>query len=123
MLLLDGREAADTGPHDSADLVSIAVVHHKPGVLHGLIGGDKGELREPIHPARVLLADDGRGVETAHFTGETRRQSRRIEERDGIDAALAGGYVGPELRDGVAERRDGAEAGDDDAPLKAHAVC
>src|SRR5690606_15441865 len=57
------------------------------------------------------------------LAGEPGGQLARVVPRDGADPAAPGGGRGPELVHGAADRRDGADAGDVHATLRAGGTC
>ena len=74
-------------------------------------------LHEEVHAPRFLGGHVLRDVEIGNAPGDRARETRRVEAGDRADAALACERTGPAALDGVAERRDHAETGDDDASL------
>src|SRR3954470_17351841 len=77
-----------------------------------------GKLSEAICPAKFLCVGKSRQrIEIFNFSGDLAIVRRGVEMRDFIDAALAGDEVLPELSNGMAERRDDAQTGDDDSAI------
>ena len=115
-----GVDAADPGADDAAGppgkrLVADRVL--EAGVAHRL--GDRGPrvVDVAIVAAHFLLRHHRVGVEALDLARDLAGHLRRIEAGDPRDAAPAVDEPVPEGRHVVADRREGAHAGDDDAAL------
>ncbi len=113
--VLDHRQAADAGTDDDADALGVLLGDRQAAVVEGLDARGDAVMDERIHVARFLRRDVLLDVEALDLAGDATGQRRRVEARDRVDARPAGEDVGPRFGDRVADRRDDAEAGDDDA--------
>src|SRR5262249_23625122 len=87
-------------------------------IVHGKLRRGDRVLDEGVHLLDVLLLDEAQRVEPFDFTGDARRELRRIELRDGCDAAAAGAERVPFRLGSYAERRHQADPCDDDSPVQ-----
>ena len=90
-----------------------------PRLVHRLARRDQPELDVAIDPPDVLAVEDGRRIEVAHLAAHLRIEAGRVEGLDPADPGAPGEETLPRRGDVVAERADGAHAGDDDA-ARAH---
>ena len=72
-------------------------------------------MDERVHMARFLGGNVVLDVEALHLAREARGEGRCVELRDGGDAGLARDQIGPAVGDGIADGRDDAKTGNDDA--------
>jgi hypothetical protein len=83
------------------------------------MSGNDGELCKPIGAPNVFGRREGRSwIEILNFGGDLAVVSGGVEQRDFVDAALAGEEILPEFGGAVAERRDDAQAGDDHSAIR-----
>ena len=116
--VLQRFEAADAGAPNHAYAVFIDTFE-QPGVGHGLGGGHHRKLREQVHLLDLFAVEVVIGVVALHLTREAGLELGGIEAGDGGGAARAGAQALPVSGDGIAKRRNGAEARDNNA-LKSH---
>jgi hypothetical protein len=123
VLLLADVDAAATAADDDP---GPRRAHAEPGIVPGFAAGDHAEERGARVALRVgarlpalrgLAVEGERGshVHGRHGRRDLRRVARHIELRDGARAAHAARDMVPETLTADAERRDDADAGDDDA--------
>src|SRR5690606_9426599 len=115
--LLDAAHAADAGADQGADALGVLLGHLQAGVLHGLEAGSQAIVDEGVHLLDVLRRQEGLRVEIAHFAGDAGGIGRGIGVGDRADAAAAGLDAVPGSGQGVADGRDDAHTGDDDATM------
>jgi hypothetical protein len=94
----------------------------RPGIGHRHVRRRQAVVDEGIHPLGVLGRQPGLRVEVAHFTSDVRGVVGGVEVGDLADAGTAIGDRFPGAVEGIADGRDDAHAGDDDATL-AHDDC
>ena len=126
----DGAQAAYAGPHDDAGAFLVLVRLGMPiGVVQSLVGRCDAEQDEVVDPLAFLGRHDGVGIKAAGDVGpapaatvHARNLARDgaaeafgIEGRDLSDAGTALEDAFPAQIDPVAQGRDKAETGDDDA--------
>ena len=87
------------------------------GVVQRLEAGGQAVVDEGVHLLDVLRRQEGLRIEIAHFTGDAGGVGRGIEVGDLADAAAAGLDAFPGRGQGIADGRDDAHAGDDDATM------
>ena len=93
-----------------------------PASTQRFVGRGDGEENVAIHPARLLQRHKGGRVEAAHLAGYPHRKLAGVERLDEADAATSGD-CGLPGRGGIeADRGDGSEPCDDDAPHEAQSV-
>src|SRR5262249_2790589 len=87
----------------------------EPGVVERLARRDEPELDVAVGPPDLLAVQDAGRVEVLDGGGDPAVEPRRVERADGRDARPAGDEPRPRGAHVLAERREGAHAGDDDA--------
>src|SRR5688572_28935320 len=102
MILLDGADAPDTGPHRDAEAMRVRFVDRKTGVLHRLHRRSDAVVHERVGLARFFRLEVSADVEVADRAGETRRERAGIEVLDGTDSADAVADVVPALGNRIA---------------------
>jgi hypothetical protein len=120
-LALQRSDAADAGADEHADTVAVFVRDFKAAVVHRLLGGGDGELREAIHLASFFFVAPLMGIEVLDLGPKRDGIARSIKEGEGRDAALPGKDGLPTLFRPMRHRGDGPEAGDDHSP--GHTLC
>src|SRR4029079_7317955 len=88
----------------------------KAGVDERLVGAHEGELDVAVGPPPLLAVEDVGRVEVLDLGGDSDRQAGGVEAGDRGDAGPPGEEPGPGRGHVVADRRQRAHAGDDDAP-------
>lgn len=118
MLVLGGPQPANAGADENAHFVPVGLLEVEPRVLEGLPAGVDAEMAEAVGAANLLRAgESGSGVEIPNFSGDLAVVAIDIEQRDAIDAALAGEDVLPKGGGVVAEGRDDSQPSDDDTTV------
>src|SRR5690606_29086302 len=113
--VLDRMNAADARADHDADARRVFVIDFEARVLDRLHGSGNAVMDERIHAARFLRGDVLLDVEVANLAGKPGREVAGIEMRDRPNAALAGPDVRPGFIDRIADGRNDAETGNDDA--------
>ncbi len=88
-----------------------------PGILQCLDAGGHAEMDEGIHVAAFLAGQVVLDDEVLHFARETGRKLRCVELGDVGDARLARQGCFPRVGNGIADRGDATQAGDDDTTV------
>ena len=101
-------DAATAGIDDDRDLVAVGVGDLEARVGDRLSGGSDGDLAESAHAPRLLEVHPGRRIEALDLRCDLDLLRGGVVGGDAGDAAHAGGQVGPEGVDVVADGRDGA---------------
>ena len=109
------RKPADSGRDRGADPVGLPL-DLEAGVGDRLPGRREDQVREAVHPPRLLAVDPLGRVEVLHLAGEVDRVVAVVELRDLARAGLACEQARPRRLDVEPERRHCAQPGDDDAP-------
>ena len=115
MRLLDQRQAADAGADVDADALGIGFGDFETRVADRLDAGGHAELDEDIHAARFLGVEILLNVEILHLACHVRGERCGIETGNPGDSGATGNQVIPGFRDGIADRGDDTQAGDDNA--------
>ena len=106
-------------PHEAANALGLLfaerVVRGQPCVAHGLNGGGQTVVDERIHVAGVLGREIVLDLETLHFAREPAGKGGRIKLGDVGNAGAPRKHVAPGFPDGVTDRADEAEPGDDNS--------
>src|SRR5205807_4487859 len=113
-------DSADAGRDGRADPIAL-VCDVDAGVGLRLARGRHDDLREAVHPPRLLPVDPVARVEILELAREVDGVVGVVETGDLTRAGFAREQVRPRRIDVVADRRDSAETGDDD-PAPAVAV-
>src|SRR5450759_1192208 len=113
-LLGQGPDAADARPDDDAGPFGQLPfqVPGQAGLVHCLVGSHESELDVAVVATLILAIENGRRVEVLDLSRDPGRQARWIELGDGADTGLAGNQARPGGWHVVAERAEGAHAGD-----------
>ena len=121
LLLGEGDPAERTAEVDPDPLRADPVVRsgRQAGVREGLPARDEAELAEPVELSGGLRVHVVERVEVVDLGRDLRPERRRIEPVDPADRRTAGPQPGPEGLDPGADRRDQADAGDPDPPVRA----
>ena len=117
--VLGVRETAVAVAEEDAGAREVFVVEAEAGVGDGLFGGRDGKLREAGHPPRFFVVDVVRWFEALHLGVDVDWVAAAIELRDGDNTGAAFDASLPEVLHRQAQRRDGAEARDNDAVILA----
>ena len=112
--LLERLQAADARRDRGADPVGL-LLDLEPGVGDRLPRRREDQVREAVHPPRLLAVDPVRRVEALHLAGEVHGIVGVVEGRDLARAGLAREQARPRRLDVEPERRHRAQPGDDDA--------
>src|SRR5947209_7559581 len=112
-LLHDPDEAADRRAEDDAHARGIEAV--QPGIGDGLLRRRERKQDVAIELAHLLRRGGAARVEVLHLGGDPHGKAAWVERADEVDPALAGERRAPRRARVVPDRRDGAEARDDDA--------
>jgi len=113
VLLEDAGHAADSGAEDDPDARGIEAV--QPRVLHRLAPGAEGEQHVALELADLFRRGDLGRVEVLDLRRDPHGQPLGVERADPVDSAPPGDGGLPGGPSVVAERRDGAKAGDSDS--------
>ena len=116
VLLFEGFNSADAAADQNAAAIGVFLGKIDGGIFHGLRRGGNAELAEAIKPARLARVDAVFGdVKLRAFAAEAHRIFAGVPAGDGLDAALAGAEIFPQLVNGLAERGDNSKSCDNDA--------
>ena len=118
MLALDDVESADARADKDADALAVLGRDLQAGAFDGFMRGGESEMDEARHFARFFLVNELERVEVLHLGGEGDGEAGGVKAGDGGDAALTGQQVVPDFGGGVADGRNQAESGDNDASLQ-----
>ena len=116
--LVDERaRAAEPGADEDAGLLGQLALQpsRQAGIVQRLRGGHQRHLRGAVVAADLLAVEHARRVEVGHLAGDPAGRPGRRRSGDAPHARVARHEAAPETSHVRAERRDGAEAGDDDA--------
>ena len=107
-------DAADAGADDDAGPFGQLAFQAggQSGLIHGLARCHQSELDVAVVAALVLAVEDRRGIEALDLAGDSHRQPRRIELRDGADAGATGDQSRPGRLSVEPERCDRTHPGD-----------
>ena len=111
---VQGLQAADAAADHRPHAVRLGA-GVELGVGGRQLGGRDRVAREEVETAHLALLDEVLGIEVLDLGGDVHLVVGGVEARDRADARLAGDEPSPEGVDVVAQRRDDAEAGDDDS--------
>src|SRR5689334_19155121 len=111
-------QAADAAADDHATAESVLAREIQATFTDRVLGADDGELCEAVDALGFL----GRDVlftrcPIGNFAAELNFEALGVEEVEGANAAFAAHQTLPHKRHLVAQRGDGPQAGDDDAPV------
>ena len=87
VLALDGRESADAGSEEDADVGGVGRRDPQARVVHGELRGRDGVLDEDVHLLDVFLLDELQRVEALDLGGNLRGKAADVELRNPGDAA------------------------------------
>ena len=110
-------QAADAGAEDHAAAERVFLGEVEARVVHRVDAGDQRELREAIDPLVFLAVDVAVGGPVVDVAAELDLVLGRVEGLERVDAALAAENPLPQVVDLAAQRGDGTDPGDDDAPF------
>ena len=117
--VFDQRQAANARADDAGNACGQLIVQclacGQAGVVHCLHGRSDAEMNERIHPARILGAEVGAQIKTAHFPGNLAGEVRRIKFGDAVDTGAPGQEVGPGVLHRVSHGTNATQAGHDNA--------
>ena len=118
MLILKRFQAADAAADDDAEALAIDLFQIEAAVGHRHFRRRHGELRETIGAARVLrVLEKIFRLEVADFGRDLAIVPFGIEGPDPLDPADAIEAIAPEGVDVIADRRDSAEACENDSAV------
>ena len=116
-LLLDAEDAANARTDDRSDAVGIGLGDFQARIVQGHERGRQSVVDERLHLLRVLGRHEGGGIEIADLPGDAGGEAGGVEMGDRTDAGTAVDHTLPGAGQVVAQRRDRAHAGDDDATV------
>ena len=119
-LLREGRYAADAAADNDRHPEGVSLSRFQVGLPARLLGGDSGELSEPVHSPRPFALEVVLGVEPFDFGSKSRVEILGIKGRDEIDARPPFGYTVPSRRQVQPQGTDNADAGDKYPLLPCH---
>ena len=115
VLRFDFGEAADAGAENHAAAERVFLREVEARVVHRVDAGHQRELREAVDPLFFLAIDVAVGRPVVDVAAELDLVAGGVERLQLVNAALAAQNLLPQVVDLAAQRRDGTNAGDDDA--------
>ena len=116
-IVLDHRQAADTGADVDADAFRIFFGNDQARIVHRHLGCGDAKMDERIHPPHFLGGHPVGGIESLHLTRNPRGKWCGIKPGNRPDTTATVDEVVPGCRDRVTNRRNNAEPRNDDAPF------
>ncbi len=118
VLILQSFQAADAAAHDRAEAGAVDFLHIHAAVGHRHFRRRHGQLRKTVRSPGVLrILEKIFWLEVANFAADLAIVVRGIEGLDPLNAADAVFEIAPKSLDIVADRRDRAEARDNDSAI------
>ena len=110
---IDGRMSARSGSDDRGSPLGKFTAQGKSGLAHCLTRSDDGELRNPVEQQDLRRFKMGRRIETLDFADELVAGLRSVSERWRREGRSARNQGIPIVLCRLSDRRDNAEAGND----------
>src|SRR5205807_7658548 len=122
-LVFDRFQSADAAADDHAEAIAIDLLYVDAAILDRHLGGSHGQLNETIGTPYVFdVVEKVFWIEVAYFTADFAIVVGGVEGLDPADAAFAFNEIFPKRLEIVADRRDNAEASNNNSAVAVHSM-
>jgi len=116
--VLDHRQTTDAGADINANALGVFRGNHNAGVLDRLNSRCKPVMDKNIHAASFLGGNILGDIEPFDLAGDLGGKGRGVEPGNPAYSGFAGKNVRPRLLNSITDRRNYAQAGDDDSAFR-----